>query len=80
MVIWSISFDHDHGRNFLHNRGQMVKILTMVKLFDHMVDHMVDHEPNSMVDHGPNSRVSWSWSVPYPPLVYNEGTGEIINA
>ena len=22
------------------------------------------------IDHGVNSRVSWSWSVPYPPLNY----------
>ena len=21
------------------------------------------------IDHGPNSRVSWSWSVPYPPQI-----------
>ena len=50
--------------------GQMVKIcqfwpLTMDKIVGVMV--MVNFLIFLTIDHGVNSRVSWSWSVPYPP-------------
>ena len=77
VVEWSklIIFDHDHGRNLSNtvlqwSNGRNWSILT------------IDHGQNQgcfgqswstflTIDHGANSRVSWSWSVPYPPPPLN---------
>ena len=66
MVIWSKSFDHDRGQNFLNNLGQMVKILTMT-MAQLQIFKMVHLNPYHKLDlkmaylaikHGANSKVS----------------------
>ena len=61
------NFDHDHSQN---------SRITVVK-WSKLVNLTIDHGQNRgchghgqlflTIDHGVNSRVSWSWSVPYPP-------------
>ena len=70
MVIWSKSFDHDHGQNFLNNLGQMVKILTMttskIQIFHGGQNGTPKFIPQILSknaiyltnDHGANSKVS----------------------
>ena len=66
--MWSKIIDHDHYRNFLINRGQMIEILTMARAKIHIFHDQngkpknfttdIDHRmPILTTDHRENSRV-----------------------
>ena len=67
MVKWSKIFDHENGKKFRNYCGQMVKIGQFGPLAIGKFQGFTVIVNILAIDHGVNSRVSWSWSVPYPP-------------